>query len=334
MLALVSLLLLVIAVSLSLLLAETAFPDYERSLKLRLIYALHRIAQAQRLLATKKESPLLLCSLTCSLLSVGLIPQLAFLLSPFQAYGAVSPLLFTGAFAPLILLGLICLLQVAGEVCLALTEQHTNPSTTLLLNSFFWLPLLLAWAALGAYLPVDSPQAAHGAESAQWLFVLQPLGCLTIVCALISPYLLSHLNPQQRIKPVQNWLRELRMIVGIFLLVSVSSGRTCFATAEPQSTLLEAGWVAGQILLIPLLLWITVRLKSFLQRRADVDPLNGWHMFYWLALLSVTASFLAFHLLGMSDHWMHVLMNFSLLAIWVGFIVPKYPLGTTVAGRD
>lgn len=333
MLIAISLILLAVLLLISFILAESAFLDEPLSLKTRLLDSLRRISWGQRHIQKRSQRGLLMFSLVCCLLSIGLIPQLAILLSPFHTRLPVGAFLVSGSFAPLILLGLIALLQVAGEVSLALTEGRQNSSTVLLLNSYFWLPLLLAWAAITAYLPIDLPQSAKGVVSSMWLFVLQPLGCLAFVLALLGPYLLLNACPTHRMSPVQNWIRELRMLTGVLLIVSLIGGRSCFASSETESTPLDIGGAVMQVVLIPVLIWITLRLKSFLRRR-NVDPTALWQMILWLALISVTASFLAFHLLGMSDHLMHVLMNFSLLAIWAGFIVPKYPLGSTTTVPD
>ncbi|MEQ9068272.1 MAG: hypothetical protein RLO18_16170, partial [Gimesia chilikensis] len=62
-----------------------------------------------------------------------------------------------------------------------------------------------------------------------------------------------------------------------------------------------------------------------LKRRPGYDPEALWKLLLWLSLVAVSASFLAFHVLGMSDHYMHLLLNFSLLAIWWGFVLPRFP---------
>lgn len=333
MMILMPLILLALLLLASLILAETAFTDIDRSLKTRLLDSLRRIAWGQRHIQKKTQRGLLLFSLVCCLLSIGLIPQMAITLSPFHSRLPDASLLVTGAFAPLLTLGLITLLQIASEVSLALTERRQNSSVALLLNSYFWLPLLLAWAAVAAYLPVDSPRTASDAISPMWLFVLQPLGCLAFALALFGPYLLVKSCPAQRASPVQNWLRELRMMTGVLLIVTLISGRSCFDSGAAQSTPGEIGWGVAQVILIPVLLLITLRLKNILRRR-NVNPERLWKLTLWLSLIAVTASFLAFHLLGMADHLMHVLLNFSLLAIWAGFIVPKYPLGSTATVQD
>lgn len=333
MLVAMSLILMIVLLLISFILAEAAFTDVPRNLKTRLLDSMRRIAWGQRHLQKSAQGGLLLFSLCCCLLSIGLIPQLATLLSPFHSRLPAGAFLVSGSFAPLMGLALIALLQVAGEVSLALTERRQNSSAALLLNSFFWLPLLLAWAAVAAYLPVDSPQAAKGAVTSIWLFVLQPLGCLAFVLALLGPYLLINACPTHRVNPVQNWIRELRMLTGALLSVVLIGSRSCFSSSEAASTPWDIGGAVMQVVLIPVLIWITLRLKTFLRRR-NVDPTELWQMILWLALIAVTASFLAFHILGMSDHLMHVLMNFSLLAIWAGFIVPKYPLGSTATAPD
>ncbi|QDT40682.1 hypothetical protein Pan241w_07400 [Gimesia alba] len=333
MLIAMSLILLAVLLFASLILAESAFTDEPRNLKTRLLDSMQRIAWGQRHPQKRSQRGLLLFSLCCCLLSIGLIPQLATLLSPFHSRLPAGAFLVSGSFAPLILLGLIALLQVSGEISLALTEGRQSSSAALLLNSFFWLPLLLAWAAIAAYLPVDSPQAAHGAVTSMWLFVLQPLGCLAFILALLGPYLLINACPTHRVSPVQNWIRELRMLTGVLLIVSLIGGRSCFASSETVNMPLDIGGAVMQVVLIPVLIWMTLRLKTFLRRRS-LDPTQLWQMLLWLALIAVTASFLAFHILGMSDHLMHVLMNFSLLAIWAGFIVPKYPLRSTPTASD
>ena len=333
MLIAMSLILMAVLLFASLILTETAFTDEPRNLKTRLLDSMRRIAWGQRQLQKSAQRGLLFFSLCCYLLSIGLIPQLATSLSPFHSRLPAEAFLVSGSFASLMLLGLVTLLQIAGEISLALTEQRQSSSAALLLNSYFWLPLLLAWASVAAYLPVDSPQAAKGAVTSMWLFVLQPLGCLAFVLTLLGPYLLINACPTHRMSPVQNWLRELRMLIGVLLIVALIGGRSCFASSETENTPWEIGGAVIQVVLIPILIWMIRRMKTFLQRR-DVDSIQLWKMIFWLALLAVTSSFLAFHILGMSDYLMHVLMNFSLLAIWAGFIVPKYPLDSSATVPD
>ncbi|QDV48824.1 hypothetical protein [Gimesia fumaroli] len=333
MLIAMSLILLAVLLFASLILAESAFTDEPRNLKTRLFDSMRRIAWGQRHLQKSAQRGLLFFSLCCCLLSIGIIPQLAILLSPFHSRLPAGAFMVSGSFASLIILGLVTLLQIAGEISLALTERRQNSSAALLLNSYFWLPLLLAWAAVAAYLPIDSPQAAKGAVTSMWLFALQPLGCLAFVLALLGPYLLINACPTHRVSPVQNWIRELRMLTGVLLIVSLIGGRSCFASSETENTPLDIGGAVIQVVLIPVLIWMTLRLKTFLRRRS-ADPTELWKMILWLALISVTASFLAFHILGMSDHLMHVLLNFSLLAIWAGFIVPKYSIGSMATVPD
>ncbi|WP_339733666.1 hypothetical protein [uncultured Gimesia sp.] len=334
MMILMPLILLALLLFISLILSEAAYPTIQRSVKTRLLDSLRRIAWGQRHIQKTSQRGLLFFSLVCCLLSIGIIPQLAILLSPFHSRLPATPLLVSGAFAPLLILGLITLLQIAGEVSLALTERRPNSSAALLLNSYFWLPLLLAWVAVAAYLPVDSPQSATGAVTPMWLIVLQPLGCLAFALALFGPYLLINACPAHRVSPVQNWIRELRMMTGLLTLIVLISGRSCFSSAEAPSTPVEIGWVVAQVVLIPVLMVMIFRLKSFLRRRSGFDPIRLWKMILWLSLIAMTAAFVAFHVLGMSDHLMHVLLNFSLLAIWAGFIVPKYPLKLTATVRD
>ncbi|WP_298867279.1 hypothetical protein [uncultured Gimesia sp.] len=307
----------------SLILAETAYPAVDTRIKARLFGSLRRIAHAQKQIPERPERCLLFFSLMCCILAIGIMPLLATELSPSLSNLIETPALVTSQFAPLIFLGLLTILQVAGEVSLALTEQRRNSSASIFLNSYFWLPLLLAWSALTAYLPVDSPHIAKDTGSSMWLGALQPLGYVAFILALIGPYLLINASRLNKVNPVQNWIRELRLLISLLIIIVLLSGHTCFSPVEMESK--TAGILRGiiQVILLPVSVGIIFRLKAFFRRRSDLDPERLWKLIMWLSLIALTASFIAFHVLGMSDYLMHVLLNFSLLAIWTGFIAPK-----------
>ncbi|MFK7778011.1 MAG: hypothetical protein QM501_07770, partial [Gimesia sp.] len=190
----------------SFLLAEVTYSPVKRSVKARLLDSLRRISHAQEHIQDQRQRVLLFFSLVCCLLSIILfIPYMGSFLPKFSKLIAV-PALVTSHFAPLIYLGLLTLLQVAGEIAQALTERRRNSAAALVLNSYFWLPLLLAWASLAAYLPVDSSHAAKGAVSSMWLVLLQPIGCLAFAIALMGPYLLINARPTYAVNPIHNWI--------------------------------------------------------------------------------------------------------------------------------
>jgi len=304
-------------------LAEVHYSPVNRSEKARLFDSLHRISHALQHIQDQGQRVLLFLSLVCCLLSLLLfLPYLGLFLPNFSLL-TEAPALVTCRFAPLIYLGLLTLLQVAGEIMQALTERRRNPNVAMVLNSYFWLPLLLAWASLAAYLPVDSSHAAQGAVSSMWLVLLQPIGCLAFAIALMGPYLLINARPPYVVSPVHNWIRELRMVIGLLIIVPLIYGRTCFSSVEADFTLNEIVRIATQFLLPLILTGVIFRLKVFLRRQGEFDVERLWKVTLWMSMISVTASFFAFHVLGMSDHLMHVLLNFSLLAIWCGFIAPK-----------
>lgn len=319
---------------LSLTLSELAYPLSETGFKARLLCAVRRIAHAQKQIRNRSDLYLLLFSLLCSLLMFSLYPVFCtnFLTrtgSPSSDSGLV-----TCRFAPLLFLGLFTLLQIAGEVSLAVTERRRVPSISLILNGYFWLPLLLAWAAVVAYLPIYSSHAVQGGHTALWLIVLQPAGTLAFILAWIGPYLLINACPDRRVSPVQNWLRELRMVIGILVLALVAVSRSCFFPFGEKSTGMPISKMASSLVLIFVLLVLVLWLKVFLQKRNGFDPERLWKLILWLALIALTASFFAFHLLGMSDPLMHVLLNFSLLAIWAGFLLPKANLKLTTTAKN
>ncbi|QDT91143.1 hypothetical protein [Gimesia algae] len=325
---------LVMLLILSFSLAELAFPLTETGFKARLMCAVRRIAHAQKQIRNRSEQYLLLFSLLCGLLTFTFLPLIItqFLLRTGEP--TTAPELVTYRFAPLLLLGLFSLLQIAGEISLAITERRRIPSISLILNAYFWLPLLLAWAAVAAYLPIHSSHAIQGGLSSLWLIVIQPAGTLVFLLAWVSPYLLINACPTRRVSPVQNWIRELRMLIGLQVLASLIVSRTCFSSFDEKSTGLEIGRLAIQGVIMLVLLVTVMRLKTFLQRRNRFDPERLWKLMLWLALIALTASFIAFHLLGMSDPLMHVLLNFSLLAIWAGFLLPKANLKLTTTVKN
>jgi hypothetical protein len=310
-------------VLLSLILAETAYPAVDTSIKERLLGSLRRIADAQSNIAERSDRCLLFFSLVCCMLAIGILLFFAIDLSPYLSELIETPALVTSQFAPLIFLGLFTLIQVAGEVSLALTERRQNSSAAFVFNSYFWLPLLLSWASLAAYLPTDSSHAAKSAVSSMWLGVLQPLGYVAFVMTLIGPYFLINVSHPDKVSPLQNWIRELRLMINIMITVLLLGSHTCFSTGEMEGV--ATGIIKGviQLMLIPILVGIVFRMKAFFRRRDKFNAERLWKIQLWLSLIALTASFFAFHVIGKSDPLMHVLLNFSLLAIWVGFIAPK-----------
>lgn len=313
-------------------LAETAYPLTETGFKAQVICSVRRISHAQNRLQNRSERCLLLFSLLCSLLTFSLVP-LIYTHSMLRTDEATTEAaLVTSRFAPLLLLGLFTLLQIAGEVSLAVTERRRIPSISLILNGYFWQPLLLAWAAVVAYVPIYSSHAAQGGYTSLWLSAIQPAGTLGFFLAWTGPYLLINACPDRRVSPVQNWIRELRMLIGLLVLVPLIISRSCFFPLNEKSAGLEIGRITIQVVTILVLLVIVMRLKVFLQKRSGFAPERLWKLTLWLALISLTASFVAFHVLGMSDPMMHVLLNSSLLAMWAGFLLPKAsPQSTTLA---
>lgn len=304
-------------------LTEVNYSPVNRSGKARLLDSLHRVANTLQQLQDRGQRAFLFIALVCCLLSLLLfIPYLGLFFPKFSK-SITTPVLVTCRFAPLIYLSLLTLLQVAGEICQALTERRHNSSATLMLNSYFWLPLLLAWSSLAAYLPVDSSHVVKGAASSMWLGVIQPTGCLAFATALIGPYLLINARPPYAVSPVHNWIRELRMVIGLLMIVPLIYGQTCFSPVEADFTLNEIARIATQISLPLILIGVVFRLKVFLRRQEAFDVERLWKVTMWMSCIALTASFFAFHVLGNSDPLMHVLLNFSLLAIWVGFIAPK-----------
>ncbi|WP_417386524.1 hypothetical protein [Gimesia sp.] len=321
---------------LSFTLSELAYPLSETGFKARLLCAVRRIAHAQKQIRNRSDQYLLLFSLLCSLLMFCLYPVLYTIFSTRTGSLSSQSELVTCRFAPLLFLGLLNLLQIAGEVSLAITERRRIASISLILNAFFWLPLLLAWAAVVAYLPVYSSHAVQGGHTSLPLIVLQPAGTFALILAWMAPYLLINACPDRRVSPVQNWLRELRLVTGILVLDLVAVSPSCFFPLGEKSTGMQFGELAASLVFILVLVVLVLRLRVFLQRCSGFDPERLWKLILWLALIALTASFLAFHLLGMSDPLMHVLLNFSLLAIWAGFLLPKANLKrlTTTAKQN
>ncbi|MFH1304710.1 MAG: hypothetical protein ABIK07_26960 [Planctomycetota bacterium] len=322
----VPLLLLLVLLPVSLYLAEATNPPADVGIKTRLLETLRRIARAQNQKQGLSHQCLLFFSLVCCLSAICIVPQFAESLSLRSFLLIEGPALVGGDFAPIVLLGLLLLLHVAGELCLAITVKKQDRDAAFCLNSFFWLPLLFAWTAVAYYLPVGKSPAASGAVSSMWLVLLQPLGSLALVLSLIGPYLLITTARVRSENPVQNWIRELRMLISLLIIVLTLVGsRTCFSASEIQNSPVEIVRLVMLPVMTLILLWIVIRLKNFFTARGGFAAEAFWKLTLWLSLIAVTASFLAFHVLGMTDHLMHVLLNFSLLAIWAGFIVPKYP---------
>ncbi|QDV18464.1 hypothetical protein Pan153_31220 [Gimesia panareensis] len=310
----------------SVLRAEAAWSPASDPVKTRLLLSLRRIARSQAEIADRSQRFLLLFSLTCGLLSIAFLPWYISNMLTVQEKTTGVAALITCRYAPLMYLGLFVLLQAAGHISLSLTERCSQPLTSLLLNGYFWLPLLLAFAAVGAYLPVHSEQAARGATSTIWLLLLQPAGTLALLMALTGPAILVNAREPWTVRPVQHWIREFHTFNSVFIMVLIMASLTCFA---PQEKISASQSIVRFILLPvlpPILLGVHYRLIRFLKRQAGFDPEALWKQVLWLSLIAVSASFLAFHVLGMSDHYMHMLLNFSLLAIWWGFIVPRFPV--------
>ncbi|MDF1743150.1 MAG: hypothetical protein P1V19_05610 [Gimesia sp.] len=218
---------------LSFLLAEITYSPVNRSAKTRLLDSLRRISLAQQHLHDVRQYGLLFFSLVCCVLSVGVyIPYITLFLPPFfqQSEAAV---LVKSHNAPLVYLGLLILLQVAGEISQALTERQ-NSSAMMVLNSYFWLPLLMAWSSLAAYLPVDLSHIIKDSGSSIWLGMLQPAGCLALALALIGPYLIINARALFPVSPIHTWIRELRMIVGLSIIIPLIYGRSCFSPVNEK----------------------------------------------------------------------------------------------------
>tara|TARA_R110002111_G_scaffold256979_3_gene324781 strand:- start:140078 stop:141070 length:993 start_codon:yes stop_codon:yes gene_type:complete len=326
----VPLLLLLVLLPVSLYLAETKNQSANAGLKKTLLDALRRISRSQNRNSEIAERCLLCFSLVCCLFAIIIVPQFAESLSLRSFLLVKVPTLVIGDFAPIVFLGLLLMLHVAGEVCLTITAQKQNRKAAYALNSFFWLPLLFAWTAVAYYLPVGNSPVATGALSSMWLVLLQPLGSVALILALIGPYLLISTSLSHRQNPIAAWIRELRMLISLLIIVLTLVGsRTCFSSSEIQNSPGEIVRLALLPVMTLILLLIVIRLKSFISARGGFAAESFWKLTLWLSLIAVTASFLAFHVLGMSDHLMHVLLNFSLLAIWAGFILPKGNLKQT-----
>jgi len=331
----VPLLLLLFFLPASLYLAGAVSHSSQAGIKATLLASLHRISYAQHQVRTLSQRCLLFVSLICCLFSIILLPLFAESLSQRSFSLMAGPDLITGDFAPLLFLGLLLLLHVAGEVCLTITEQKRNAHTAFFLNSYFWLPALLAWAAVAYYLPLGNSDSTTGAVSSMWLVLLQPLGSLALLLALIGPYLLSNTARARTENPVQNWIREFRMLISLLIIVlTIIGSRTCFSPVETENSPAEIIRICMLPVMTLILLLIVVRLRNHFDTHGGFVAESFWKLTLWLSLTALTASFLAFHVLGMSDHLMHVLLNFSLLAIWAGFILPKYHLKPTATIQE
>lgn len=322
----VSLLVFLILLPLSLFLAKIQHQDSQPEIESHLLDALRKVSHAQNQTVNFSERCLLFLSLLCCIAAMIIVPHFVESLTA-QSYSIIPmPQLINGDGSSIVLLGLLLILHAAGEACLANGERrYQNRYAVLCLNSFFWLPLLFAWISLAYYLPLSNSHNTSAAVSTAWLVLLQPLGSLALIQSLLGPYFMVNTTLTSNKKLVYYWIRELRMLISLLIItLTIVGSRTCFSPAEIQNTPSEI----IQFLILPVmflvLLLMVKRLNGYFKIRGGLFAQLFWKPTQWLALIAVTASFFAFHVLGMSDPWMHVLLNFSLLAIWAGFIVPKY----------
>ena len=309
----------------SLLLAEAAWSPLNASVKTRLQLAVKRVARSQAEITQRSERCLLLFSLTCGLLTIAFLPGYITNMWSIRSEPVEATGLVTCRYAPMMYLGLFILLQAAGHISLAVTERQRHPLSGLLLNGYFWLPLLLSFASVAAYLPVHAEQATSGATSTVWLLLIQPVGMLALFLSLTGPVILVNTQVPKPVRPVQHWIRELHLFNTVFVMSIIVLSLTCFGPREEMSVL-QIIMRFGLFPALPLVLvGVHYRLIRFLKRRPGYDPEALWKLLLWLSLVAVSASFVAFHVLGMSDHYMHLLLNFSLLAIWWGFVLPRFP---------
>ncbi len=332
----ISLLLFLVLLPLSLILAEIQHQASQQGIKYHLLNALRNVSHAQNQIEKFSERCLLFLSLLCCLASIMILPQFAESLTE-RAYSLIAvPQLIIADMTSVLLLGLLLILHVAGEICLATGERrYHNRYAVLCLNSFFWVPLLFSWTALAYYLPLGNSHSTSDTVSTMWLVLLQPLGSLALILSLLGPYLMVNTTLTSNKKLVYYWIRELRMLISLLVItLAIVGSRTCFSPAEIQNTPGEIIRLVILPVVFIVLLLLVKRLKDYFASRAGFVALPFWKRTQWLALIALTASFLAFHVLGMSDPWMHVLLNFSLLAIWGGFIVPKYHIKPATTLRN
>lgn len=322
----VSILVFLILLPLSLILTGLQHPSSQHGIGNHFLNALHNIARVQNQIEKFSERCLLFLSLLCCLVAMILLPHFIKSLTA-QSYSIIPmPQLINGDGSSIILLGLLLILHVAGEICLAKGERgYQNRYAILCLNSFFWLPLLFAWTSLSYYLPLSNSHNTSAAVSTAWLVLLQPLGSLALILALLGPYFMMDIMLTLDKRLIYYWIRELRMLISLLIItLTIVGSRTCFSPTEIQNT---SGEII-QFLTLPvvffILLLLVKRFNDHFEMWGWLSMPSFWKSTQWLALIALTASFFAFHVLGMSDPWMHVLLNFSLLAIWAGFIVPKY----------
>ncbi|MFG0239771.1 MAG: hypothetical protein ACF8CY_01780, partial [Gimesia chilikensis] len=202
----------------SLLLAETAWSPLNASVKTRLQLAVQRVARSQAEITQRSERCLLLFSLTCGLLTIAFLPGYITNMWSIRSEPVEATGLVTCRYAPMMYLVLFVLLQAAGHISLAVTERQRHPQAGLLLNGYFWLPLLLSFASVAAYLPVHAEQAMSGATSTVWLLLIQPVGMLALYLSLTGPVILVNAQTPKPVRPVQHWIRELHLFNTVFVM--------------------------------------------------------------------------------------------------------------------
>lgn len=329
----VPLLLLLVLLFLTCIIAEPQKESAPTGIKSRVLDSLHQISHALNRHQNFSIRCLEFSSLCSCLASILILPQFAERITERSFSLFVMPPLFHTDWGSTVLLGLLLILHVAGETCLAISERQQNHDAMLCLNSYFWLPLLFAWVAMAYYLPLDTGQASSNSVTSLWLVLLQPLGSLAVVLSLLGPYLLIRTTKSITENAFHYWIRDLRMLISLLIIVlTIVGSRTCFSVSEVQNTHVDIIRIVALPILFTVLLFLVIRLKHSLYAQGGVVAEHIWKLSLWLSLISMTASLIAFHILGMSDPMMHLLLNFSLLAIWGGFILPKFPikLSTTI----
>ncbi|QDU08381.1 hypothetical protein [Gimesia aquarii] len=322
----VSILVFLVLLPLSLILTGLQHPSSQHGNGNHFLNALHDVSRAQNQIENFSERCLLFLSLLCCLVAMIILPHFIESLTT-RSYSIIPmPQLINGDGSSIVLLGLLLILHAAGEISLANGERgYQNRYAVLCLNSFFWLPLLFAWTSLAYYLRLGDNHSTSAGVSTVWLVLLQPLGSLALILALLGPYFMVNTTLTSNKKQVYYWIRELRMLISLLVItMTVVGSRTCFSPAEIQNTPGEMIQFFILPVLFLVLLLLVKRLEVYFKMRGGLIALSFWKSTLWLALIALTASFLAFHVLGMSDPWMHVLLNFSLLAIWGGLIAPKF----------
>ncbi|QDT99580.1 hypothetical protein [Gimesia aquarii] len=322
----VSILVFLVLLPLSLILTGLQHPSSQHGIGDHFLNALHNISRVQNQIEKFSERCLLFLSLLCCLVAMILLPHFIESLTA-QSYSIIPmPQLIKDDGSSIILLGLLLILHATGEICLAKGERgYQNRYAVLCLNSFFWLPLLFAWSSLAYYLRLGDNHSTSAAVSTVWLVLLQPLGSLALILALLGPYFMVNTTLTSNKKQVYYWIRELRMLISLLIItMTVVGSRTCFSPAEIQNTPGEIIQFLTLPVVFLILLLLVKRFHVHFEKWGWLFMPSFWKSTLWLALIALTASFLAFHVLGMSDPWMHVLLNFSLLAIWSGLIAPKF----------